>query len=67
MEENRKMIEKMLIEFEGMTPEEIEEVRLIWISDLKSAAIGRDGLLETIANAVCDVAVKRAKGKVVNT
>ena len=67
MEENRKMIEEMLIKLDDMAPEEIEEIRLIWISDLKRAAIVKDELLESIANAVCDVAVERAKRKVINT
>lgn len=56
--EIEKTIMELLVEMDDMPPEAIEEFRSEWIAHLKEMCLQG---IESLANAICDVAVDRAK------
>jgi len=61
MEEIERLTIELLHEFDGMSPETIEDLRTEWIEELKSRDAERFARVERYVNAVCDVAIDRAK------
>lgn len=64
MSETQKTIVKILHEFDGMTPEKIEDVRTIWIANMKAEDPERFARIEEFVNDVCEVAINRANRRI---
>lgn len=63
MTEVEKLTIELLHEFDGMLPETIEELRTEWLEEIKARDAERFPRVENYVNAVCDVAIDRAKKK----
>lgn len=63
MTEIEKLVVELLHEFDGMSPETIEELRTEWIKELKTRDAERFPRVEKFVNTVCDVAIGRARKK----
>lgn len=61
MTEVEKLTVELLREFDGMSPETIEDLRTEWIEQLKAGDPEMYQRVEGFVNAVCDVAIDRAK------
>lgn len=61
MTEIEKMTVELLNEMDGMSPQNIEELRTEWIEQLKAGNAERYQRVEGFVNAVCDVAIDRTK------
>ena len=58
-----EMTKTFLNELEGMTPEEIEQLRIEWVEEIvnRKAELKSFENVTDYVNAICDVAVNRAK------
>lgn len=63
MDEIRELTVELLREFDGMEPEMIEGLREEWLKQLKASDAERYQKVEGFVNAVCDVAINRARRK----
>lgn len=62
-----KMTEEFLLELDGIAPKEIEQIKIEWLKELterKSELKDFESAINYV-NAVCDVAINRAKRKMV--
>lgn len=58
-----EMTKTFLHELDGMTPEEIEQLRTEWVEEIvnRRAELKSFEAVTNYVNAVCDVAISRAK------
>lgn len=63
MEKLEELIVELLKELDKMSQEDINEFRGIWLTELKKDGAKQCQKAEEIANALCDVAIDRARRK----
>lgn len=62
-EKLNEMTKELLLEFDGIAPEEINHLREEWLAELENRKSEFKGFerVTKYVNAICDVAIERAK------